>query len=61
MSAPTMNRLVYTAPDISTLFNGTPMSAFESLHEVQMYLEVRTPETGVVLACQKRDRCRVRY
>ena len=61
MSAPLMNRLIYTAPDISTLFNGTPMSTFESLNEVQMHLEVRVPETGVVLACQRADRCRVRY
>jgi hypothetical protein len=56
-----MNRLVYTAPDISTLFNGTPMTAFKSMNELNMYLEVVTPEFGQVLGCRDTSRCRVRY
>lgn len=43
MSAPLMNRLVYTTPAINTLFVGTPpLSDFKSMDRVTMGLQVNT-------------------
>ena len=61
MSAPVANRLVYTTPAISTIFNGTPLSAFESVDKVTMNLSVTTLAMGNVLTCSSLSKCNVVY
>ena len=59
MSAPVSNRLVYTTPSISDLFNGTPLSSFEYLSNVDMSLSVMATSTETEFTCG--SNCRVRY
>ena len=61
MSAPTSNRLVYTTPSISSIFNGRAYSDFEGFDEINMTLEVTTTTMGETLACGNASNCAVKY
>ena len=57
-----MNRLVYTTPSITSLFNGLSMSSFESYDLISMYVHVTPASTGIPLTCSDRNHnCRVKY
>ena len=56
------NRLVYTTPSISTLFNGVPISSFDSFAQIDMFLKVQPASSGIVEECAGNpNKCRVRY
>ena len=61
MSAPINNRLVYTTPAITSLFNNTPLSDFANLSSVTMALSVTTAAMGTRLTCNNPNNCKVRY
>ena len=61
MSATDSNRLVQTAPSITSFFNGTPLSDFEQFSTVDMTLDVTRVSDGSVMACGNAANCLVRY
>lgn len=61
MSATDSNRIVQTAPSISSFFNGTPLSDFEDFSQVDMTLELTKTSDGSVMACENSGHCLVRY
>jgi hypothetical protein len=59
MSSPANNRLVYTTPSISALFNDIPLSNFESFSTITMNLAVVPASSEKALTCA--GNCNVIY
>ena len=61
MSAPESNRLVWTAPAVSTLFNGLPMTRFEQYDELDMVMRITKASDGSMMTCAADTNCNVKY